>query len=183
MSDQKKDSTRRTKFRRTVYGTDGKPRLVHVMADTDRALALKKSNPAAYRRLPKELREDAEEAERSIMRLPLLRFSIDHWPAEAKKLLAAVRWHPDSAWRHLPVPDVLEMIEILKKRGRPMKPETPARITLAAQCLAEGFSKGRTARRLYPNISARKAEKNAAYLFERYGREIEAERQRLKSAP
>jgi Asp-tRNA(Asn)/Glu-tRNA(Gln) amidotransferase A subunit family amidase len=167
-------ATARSKTGRIIIDRCGKCRRFHVMADTDAALELREKNPAAWKRLPKELREDAEEAERVTMQLAKRRISIDHWPPEAKKLLNAVRSKPDSEWIHLPVPDVLEMVAILKKRGRPRDPETSERIHVAAQCKTEGVSKRKAAARLNMNYD------RARVFYRDYRQEIDADVQKLR---
>lgn len=167
-------ATARSKFARIIVDRYGRRRRFHVTADTDAALELRGKNPAAWKGLPKELREDAEVAEEWRKRTLGLRPSIDHWPFEAKKLLAAADSHPDSEWPHLSVPDVLEMVAILKKRGRPEDPETAARIRLAAQCKTGGMSKRKAAARLNMTYD------RARVFYHDHKRKIDAEVLRLK---
>ena len=175
------------------------------MAEVDRGLKLKVANPRAFRRLPQALQEAVVQyedwLEKSAKEGPIFaelykeqlktfakvaeaaRIAYESWPREVKKFMAASESYPNSEWSNLSMPDLLEMVSILKKKGRPRAKETSEKIRLAAQCKAEGLSMRMTARRLFPELSLDVAYSRTRAFFDHYRQEIEAAQKRLKAAP
>lgn len=153
-----------------------KPRRRHVAAETDRLLRLKKTDPAAYRRLSRELREDAEEAERICKQLSSQRFELARpMPPKLRKLLErtpSLRKYSFPELWDIPQ-EVLAHVRIPRKRGPRRRKETVALIAKWVKLKQEGLGIGRIARQLYPDLPFARAKNRAKSLWRARRSEIE----------
>jgi hypothetical protein len=155
---------------------------------TSRALELKRTDPKAYRKLPKKLRDATAEAEKLIILIANTRPEIDV-PPEFQKLMPKLRElvaaDPElgnyTYSQFFESRRLVELARIPKKRGRKQSPAVKERIRLFAEIDLKGITQMKMAPLLFPALTFESAYSATRAFKCRHRPDIEAAKKAIKS--